>query len=714
MLYTPGLTYLEMLTFSARMRMSLKGTSADMTSAVQERVMQMLHLMELVWCKDRVIMERPTMRGSLGGELRRLSIAVEFVALPPVLVLQDPTYDLDGVVSAKLVDCLLKFAEKGHTVVSSFPKPAANVFSQFHKVVVLSDGHTIYSAALDKLEEYVSASPLNYQMSEGVEMIDFVMDIAGGVERPRGSRQAIPADQLQAHFSASTLFEPCVLHEAIVSVLPKERVPYYGYQDMLLDSWRLNDRTWVIFYRAFYVKLKETEVLRKSMAATLVLGLFMGYFMWNMGNFGDYTLSLLGAPYNEVSSLAACLFIIAFVIYGQQVMNVHIICQKLIAFRHERRARCTPTVGFLVATILAEAIYVTFFALLFSNITYWMSSLNSGYHSYFYLMGLHVCCGYLGLTTALALTAVIRREIMVRDLYLLTMLMMAMTAGFLFTLAYMKDHIVTISNINPFRWVYAASLVWKFRDYVDGYRYLATWGCENFRLERLWWILAKFFIFDFAVILVGLLPRPVTLHRASTADRSVSVRDSSERRFQERHSEPVKPRIFLRESSITTKRSLASQRSQQSKSEGGAEDGVRGPNVTFSRLCYRVSDRRSPFGFKHVLHPMTGRFEWGKLSAILGAPGSGKSSLLHVLGGQYAWTGADIGGSITYDDKPLDITLLPWQQCAFVETIDEHFRDLTVKDVLTYAMQLRCIDMESFDHVPSNVLIALDLLNLTE
>jgi ABC-type multidrug transport system ATPase subunit len=701
-----------MLTFAARMRMNLHGSSSDMTVAVHERVMELLHVMELVWCKDRVITERPSMRGTLGGELRRLSIAVEFIALPPVLVLQDPTTDLDSVVSSKLVECLLKFAANGHTVVSSFPKPTANVFNQFHKVVLSSQGHTIYASYAKNLEPFFCSQPLNYHLSESIEMIDFVMDIAGGVERPRGSRKPIPVDELQVNFEASQFFERCELGDKVENMLPKETVPFYGYKDAFLDSWRLNNRTWVIFYRAFYVKLKETEILHKSFMACCSLGLFLGYFMWNLGNFGEYCLSLLGSPYNEVSSLSACLFIVAFIIYGQQVMNVHIICQKMISFRHERRARCTPTLGFLIAMFLSEAIFVVIFALLFANIIYWMSSLGSGFHDYLYIMGLYIYCGLIGLTTTLAFTAVIRREILVRDLFLLTMLIMAMTAGFLFTLNIMKEDVITLSNINPFRWVYTASMVWKYGDYVDGPRYLAQYGFNNFRLERIWFILTKFIIFDFCLIFVGLLPRPITLHRFNKSERAISLRDSTDKKYSEKLSGPIKPSIFMRESSITSKRSLASQGSQQSKNDGDEVGIVRGPNVTFKKLCYRVSDRKSPFGYKHVLHPMNGRFEWGKLSAIMGAPGSGKSSLLHVLGGQMLGTAADIGGSIFFDDKPLDVSLLPWQHCAFVENIDEHYRDLTVRDVLTYAMQLRTIDLAGAKFVEENVVSALDLLDL--
>jgi ABC-type ATPase involved in cell division len=91
---------------------------------IKERVLQVLDMVELVWCKERIIPERPSTRGNIGGELRRLSIAVEFINLPSVFLLADPTQDLELVMATKLIECLIKFTEKGHTIITSLPKPA--------------------------------------------------------------------------------------------------------------------------------------------------------------------------------------------------------------------------------------------------------------------------------------------------------------------------------------------------------------------------------------------------------------------------------------------------------------------------------------------------------------------------------------------------------------------------------------------------------------
>lgn len=112
---------------------------------------------------------------------------------------------------------------------------------------------------------------------------------------------------------------------------------------------------------------------------------------------------------------------------------------------------------------------------------------------------------------------------------------------------------------------------------------------------------------------------------------------------------------------------------------------------------------------------MSGMFDWGKLGVILGAPGSGKSSLLQILGGQTLGSNAELQGNIYHDDVPLEeLPLLPWQKCAFIEALDEHFRDLTVQDILTYGMLLRTVDALSDNEVQENVKRAMTLLQLDD
>jgi hypothetical protein len=56
--------------------------------------------------------------------------------------------------------------------------------------VVVSEGYSIYSAPLDKMQGYFCSEALGYDMRPDVDLIDFVGDIATGTERPQRQRIA--------------------------------------------------------------------------------------------------------------------------------------------------------------------------------------------------------------------------------------------------------------------------------------------------------------------------------------------------------------------------------------------------------------------------------------------------------------------------------------------------------------------------------------------
>ena len=135
--------------------------------------------------------------------------------------------------------------------------------------------------------------------------------------------------------------------------------------------------------------------------------------------------------------------------------------------------------------------------------------------------------------------------------------------------------------------------------------------------------------------------------------------------------------------------------------------------MTVQSLTVSVLDPRSPLGHKKVLADVSAKFDWGKLCVIMGAKDSGKSTLLHVLSGADNRRTTTLEGLVLFDGKFAAPSEKPWQRGAFVEVLDDHFRDLTVSEILTYAMTLRCLSKEDMSVIDSNVEKTLQLLHLT-
>jgi len=136
---------------------------------------------------------------------------------------------------------------------------------------------------------------------------------------------------------------------------------------------------------------------------------------------------------------------------------------------------------------------------------------------------------------------------------------------------------------------------------------------------------------------------------------------------------------------------------------------------------------------KFVLHDVSSSCGWGKLTAIMGPTKrfifpcplfisfprlipvrfiSGKTTLLQILAGNISPANLDLEGEILYNDKPIDFSLEPWQRCAYVDSLDEMTRDLTVRDSVTYSMRLRCSNKAALSVVEENVNRTLTVLNL--
>jgi hypothetical protein len=175
---------------------------------------------------------------------------------------------------------------------------------------------------------------------------------------------------------------------------------------------------WIVMERAWYCKFKELEVLRTSFGASVGVSLFFGYFAWKLGSDADYLLALIPFPYSETSTTTSVMYICTSIQFGIQVLNVHIFHQKQKVFHYERAAGVVSLPSFVFSSLMTEIPLAAIFSLMFATIVYFMVGLGVGLENYLWWVALLQVTSYIGVMTVLMLTAVLKRELIVRDTFL--------------------------------------------------------------------------------------------------------------------------------------------------------------------------------------------------------------------------------------------------------------------------------------------------------
>jgi ABC-type multidrug transport system ATPase subunit len=742
--FVPGLTYIQLLRYAARLRMKTFSFAA-----IEQRVEQVLSIMNLQGCKHRRLVESPPTRGVAGGELRRLSIACEIVNLPPVLLFEDPTLALEPAVAASIMQCLKNLAKAGHTVVCTMPKPSPQISSFIDNLVVISHGYSIFSGHPSNIERFFCSPEMGYIKHAETHPIDFILDIASGTERPTTQRTADNPAAIQEKFESSPFFEPPVVvssEDDKVVVNTVRGLPDTNYLEQFLRNtgnkvghggnleyikWYLL-RVYVTIERAIFVKAADTELLKRVWCSSILVGLVVGYLQWGIGSYGYYTTTLLRLPYYDTSNVTSTLFFLSAFTFAQQVLNCQVITQSLQMFRYEQFAGWCPTSGYMLSILFADVPVMMIGIWLFTSIVYFMTKMNYSWGNYLFFVEVLELNAFIGLVTAYLFATILKKEIPVRDLYLFVTFLMIILSGFPFELPYITDYFSDMSQVIPMRWTFESLMVFKFSNYLDGSVYLTGYGFSAFKHYEVFPILGHFLSVTLPLTFLLMLPNPYFLYRKSNPLNQGKRGMSRDSDFGEpAEAIPAAPRpvdnaalqrplLFNRETSITAKSQLSINVSQSSITGANSNtpgnqqntDG-HGPTVTFHNVTYSVKDRSAPLGLKSILLNVSGQFDWGKLSMVLGASQSGRSSLLHILAGDMGFQ-SEVVGEILYNGMAVDPKLPLWQRCAFVESHDEQCRDISVRDTIVYAMKLRCSQYSYFKLINDNVQRTIDLLHLND
>lgn len=418
---------------------------------VSQRVDDIITIMNLHRCKNKRIPEYPPTRGDTGCEMRRLSIALEIVHLPPLIVLDEPTLDFEPAISVKIMQCLKTLTQRGHIVICSMNKPSSMEFALLDRVILLTEGHSIFSGRTSQLETHFCSSDMGYVRKRGVELVDFAYDICTGIERPDTMRVAELPSIMQEKFEATAMFMVPNKSDGNCHAFTPEFFKGFGYLANVQPFQVQMRRFFVVLRRAITTKFKDVNSLRALFGASLILSTIIGYLQYGQGNYGSFCVSLVGVPYKNTTNVGSLIFFVSLFTQCFFFVDAHAHCQKLQLFRYEQVSGCGNAPAFFLAMVISEVPFAIYFGFVFANVLFNMAQLYGSPDDYGYFVSVVIMAALVGLSWTVNYCAIFKKELAVRDMFFLSLAIIVLLSGFPFTQPNMPDYMVSFSQIIPTR-----------------------------------------------------------------------------------------------------------------------------------------------------------------------------------------------------------------------------------------------------------------------
>lgn len=167
----PSLTVRETLRFSAGLRLPAH-MSTEEKNAKAESVLLKMGLKD---CADNLI-GSDLIKGISGGEKRRVTIAVQILTDPRVLLLDEPTSGLDAFTASSIMDVLRGLANEGRTLVLTIHQSRSDLFTHFGNVLLLArGGEPCYAGPGTAMLPHFSS--LGYPCPTSTNPADFALDL---------------------------------------------------------------------------------------------------------------------------------------------------------------------------------------------------------------------------------------------------------------------------------------------------------------------------------------------------------------------------------------------------------------------------------------------------------------------------------------------------------------------------------------------------------
>ena len=352
----PLLTVEETIMFIAKLRLNLP--QEQLRYRVKSLILE-LGLSHVA--RTRIGDER--VRGISGGERRRVSIGVEVIHDPKVLILDEPTSGLDSTSALQIIEMLKVMADsRGRTIILSIHQPGYRIVKLFNSLLLLANGNVLHHGTVDLMG--VNLRLMGLELPLHVNVVEFAID---SIETIQQQQKFQHGESRSGKFTLQQLFQQSKVID--IEIISSGMDITCGFANSGLRE------TMILTHRFSKNILRTKELFACRTIQMLVSGLVLGSVFCNLKD------GLVGAE--ERVGLFA--FILTFLL-SSTTEALPIFLQEREILMKETSSGSYRVSSYAIANGLVYLPFLLILAILFTMPLYWLIGLNRNFTAFLYFL----------------------------------------------------------------------------------------------------------------------------------------------------------------------------------------------------------------------------------------------------------------------------------------------------------------------------------------